>query len=223
VNLAGWRFSDQPSFARAYTITNDLVLEPGESAIFAERLDEALFVEWWGRDHLPPNFKLCTYTGFGLGYLGEQLILWNPAATDPNDSFASVLWAAATLGVSFECERWCDPTGEWCEDEATVESVAGVRGAFRAANGMDIGSPGYVANPALRILSVGHSTTNPREVTLTCRVIPNRSYRLWRASSPLASSWEPRPTRTAISNTLVLRDELPDGSADRFYRVEELP
>lgn len=221
IDLTGWRFSDQPSFARAFVITNTLLLQPGESAVFAERLDERLFGAWWGHDNLPVGLKFCTYSGFGLGYLGEQLFLWNAAAIDPHDSLATVSWATTTLGVSFECERWCDPEGYGCLDEATIESVAGLHGAFRAVGGMDVGSPGYVANPPLRILSVNRPPTGT--VIVRCRVTPGRVYRLRRASTLPSAEWEQVETSTAYSNVMTLTDLLPQPGAGCFYRVEEVP
>lgn len=227
IDLAGWRFSDQPSFTRAFVITNTMMLQPGESAVFAERLDERLFGEWWGHDNLPAGLKLCTYGGFGLGDHGEQLFLWNGAATDPNDSLAIVSWPTATLGVSFEAERLCDLYGYSCQGQTTIESAAesesvvGMRGAFRAANAMDVGSPGYVTNPPLRILSVTRQLNGA--IAVCCRTIPGRAYRLRRASGFAAAEWELVATNAAFSNVLTLTDLLPQTGTACFYRVEEAP
>ena len=220
VNLSGWRFSDRPSFVESFTITNSISLRPGESAVFAERLNEQLFASWWGTDNLPPGLKFCTYGGFGLGDHGEQLYLWNSAATDPHDPLATVSWADATLGVSFECERWCDPEGYGCLDEAIRESSIGLNGAFRAAGGADIGSPGYIANPPPRILSVDRVTGG---VSLRCRVNVGKSYRLWRAQSLPPPAWEPVEIKTASGNVLTLSDPLPLNGSTYFYRVEQVP
>jgi hypothetical protein len=222
IDLTGWRFSDQPSFARSFVITNALVLSPGESAVFAERLDRRLFGDWWGQENLPAGLKFCTYSGFGLGYLGDQLFLWNAAAIDPNDSLATVSWAAATLGVSFECQRvFCDPDSAGCVDEVAGDSRVGWRGAFRAATAMDIGSPGYVTNPPLRILSLSRPATG--SVAVSCRVTPGRIYRLRRTTALGAGEWELIVTNTAMSNVLTLADPQPMGDKGCFYRVEEVP
>jgi hypothetical protein len=220
VNLAGWLVSDKPSFVDAFTITNSISLRPGESVVFAERLNEQLFASWWGADQLPPGLKFYTYGGFGLGDHGEQLYLWNAAATDPHDPLATLSWATATLGVSFECDRWCDPEGYGCMDEATRESVLGLNGAFRAAGGADIGSPGYIANPPPRILSV---TRPSGGVSVRCRVNVGKSYRLWRAESLAPPAWEPVETRTASGSVLTLSDPLPLNGSTCFYRVEQVP
>jgi hypothetical protein len=221
VSLLGWRIADEPSLASAFTITNAITLQPGESMVFAERLDAGLFARWWGEDNLPPGLKVCAYGGFGLGYLGEQLSLWDAGAVDAHDPIATVSWAAATLGVSFECEHWCDPEGYGCLDEATKESVLGVQGAFRAASGQDLGSPGSIANPPLRILRASRGSDG---VHIYCRVVPGLSYRLWRAASLVHDSWQAVETKSA-SNNLLTFDEPSSSSATAtsFYKVEELP
>lgn len=221
VDLLGWRFSDHTAFARVFTITNALTLQPGESALFAERLDARLFAAWWGADSLPEDLKLVTYSSFGLGAFGDTLYLWNAAATDPFDFVASVSWAGATPGVSFECERiYCDPEGH-CLDDSISESVLGVRGAFRAIDGGDLGSPGYVVNPPLRILSVTQEAAG--ELQLRCRVRAGVRYRLWRTPSLSLPDWTPLAMHTATNNVITLADPVPLTGAAWFYRVEEIP
>jgi lamin tail-like protein/Ig-like domain-containing protein len=221
VNLLGWRFSDDPSFAAAVTITNELTLQPGESAVFAERLNDRLFTAWWGAESLPANFKLVTYSGFGLGWSGDELFVWNGAATEPNDTVATLAWATSTAGVSFECERWCDPEGFGCLDLVTGPSVLGLRGAFRARDGGDIGSPGYVSNPALRFLSANMQGAG--NINLLCRVIAGRSYRLHRTDSLASNDWTPLPTVTATNNVMTIIDAFPLPGTTWFYLLEELP
>lgn len=220
VNLQYWRFADRPSFTEAFTITNALVLLPGESAVFAERLPESVFATWWGADALPVSFKFCTFGGFGLTFSGDQLYLWNPAATDPHDPLASTAWAGSLPGVSIEIQRQCYPE-IGCFDEPAGDSVAGVNGAFRAADGPDIGSPGYTANAPLKILSVQRQTNGVTQVKF--RTVTGKAYRLWRASGPSASSWESVQTQTAAGNVLTLSDLLPSAGSACFYRVEALP
>jgi hypothetical protein len=221
VNLLGWRFSDEPSFAEAVTITNELRLQPGESAVFAERLNARLFALWWGAESLPTDFKFVTYSGFGLGRFGDELFVWNGAATDPNDIVATISWAAGSPGVSFECERWCDPEGFGCLDLVAGQSVVGMRGAFRARDGGDIGSPGYVSNPALRFLSATREGAD--SISLLCRVIPGRSYRLLRADSLASIEWASRQTLTPTNNVMSVIDSLPALGTNWFYLLEELP
>ena len=218
VDLAGWRFSDEPAFGGAFTITNRLEVKPMESVIFAERLDLRLFSLWWGTANLPDDLQVTVYSGIGLKSFGDTLYLWNPAAEDPYDHVATTRWAGATQGVSFECEHIC-VSGLGCEDVATLESVLGARGAFRAATATDIGSPGYVDEPPLRILSVQAASGT---LTVQCRVSAGRSYRLLHAGDVTAGHWTPLTARTATNNVLILDHAIQTTESTRFYRVEEI-
>jgi hypothetical protein len=220
VDLTGWRFSDEPSFARAVAITNTMVLQPGESAVFAERLDALLFRRWWGTDSLPPGLQVFAYSGFGLGQFGETLFFWNPAAISPFDYTASLSWARALPGVSFVCVRECEE-GLGCEDRATAYSVAGEDGAFHAIEGGHVGSPGYLANPAIKVMSIHASAAGT--VSVHCRVTPGESYRLQRSTSPLMLSWTPLPLHAATNNVIIFTDQPPANEPAWFYRLEQAP
>lgn len=104
-------------------------------------------------------------------------------------------------------------------DEGTTASVLGQRGAFQAVDGGDLGSPGYVNAPPLRILSTRVENGNGLE--LTARVCAGKTYR-WIASSSLGSPvWTPLVVQTATNN--VLTTTLPDPQAGAgFYRLEEV-
>ena len=219
VDLTGWRFSDEPALSLAVTITNALTVAPGESVVFAERLDLGRFAAWWGGDHLPGDFKLYPYSGFELDRFGDTLFLWNPAARDPHaDVVSSVSWAAATAGVSFECENFYD--AEYgCIGSSSGHSVIGVRGGFRAAEDGDIGSPGYLTNPALEIISV----SNGAKIAIRCRVVSGRTYRLQRTSSLASGTWTSLPGQVADNNVLALTDVVPEPASTWFYRVEQMP
>lgn len=219
VDLFGWRFAEEYSFEFAFTITNALALEPGESVVFAQRLNRDRFAAWWGPANLPSPFKLYTFRGFGLNRTGE-LYLWNPAALNPYfDVVTSVLWPSSTDGISFECTNFCDPDNG-CIADANIKSVVGLRGAFRAVDD-DIGSPGYVANPALQILSVDNP--GPNQIQMTCKVTPNRRYQLRRASSLASSTWERLQIQAAANNVITIMDQVPQTERTWFYRIEQLP
>ena len=195
------------------------MLEPGESTVFAERLNDRLFRNWWGTNSLPPNFKFFSYSGIGLGAFGDTLYLWNAAALDPRDTVAILRWGGVLAGISMECEHACDPEGFGCEDEATTDSVIGIRGAFRAADSGDIGSPGYTSNPPVRILSFSRNGNG--DAKLLCRTTPGKSYRMRRSPSLTPGSWMPLPSQMATNNILELTDQLAQALVN-FYRVEEI-
>jgi hypothetical protein len=219
VDLTGWRFSDEPSFAGAFTITNTLVVQSGECVVFAERLNLAFFRAWWGWESLPATLQVCEYSGFGLGAFGETLFLWNPAATDRFDYTSTLSWAAAIPGVSFICERQC-AEGFGCVDEATAYSVAGEGGAFHAVEGGHVGSPGYLVNPSINILSI---RSYGGSIVVSCRVTPGLSYRLQRSASPLMPTWTALPTQAATNNAVVFTDNPPANVPAWFYRLEQVP
>lgn len=221
VDLLGWRFAAEPEFAEAFTISNPLTLQPGESVVFVEQLDAELFAAWWGADSLPEDLQVYSFSGLGLRDVGATLYLWNSAATDVFDTVTTVSWALATPGVSFECERYCDADGINCLDEATTESVPGMRGAFPAADGGDIGSPGYADSPPLQILAIRREPEGA--VTLRCRVSAGRTYCLSRSLSLTSPDWMPLESQTAASNSLTWRDDFWETMPACFYRLEEAP
>jgi len=220
VDLSGWRFAEEYSFDRAVTITNSIRLAPRESLVIAERLDKVRFGRWWGERELPENFKLHTYSGFGLETNGGAFFLWNAAARDPSTEFvAELTWASSTAGVSYECE--CLLLEGICMNvfEPSHLSTLGVGGAFRSKDGLDLGSPGYTSAPAVKIISV---TREPAaRVAITCKVTAGKSYQLWRSGSLAPPAWLPAQTVTASNNVITFIDEAGDAAA--FYRVKELP
>jgi hypothetical protein len=218
VDLFGWRFAEENSFAKVVIITNELRLAPGESVVLAERLDQTRFARWWGTNTLPENFKLYTYSGFGLETNGGAFILWNAAARDPHSEVvAGVSWAGSTQGVSYECEHTL-VEGKWVT-EAYLFSTLGIHGAFASADRLDIGSPGYTDSPALKIVSIAMEPR--RQVAITCKVIPGRRYQLWRFETLESASWLALQTRAATNNLITFVEDASAGSA--FYRVEALP
>jgi hypothetical protein len=220
IDLTGWRFSDSLSFERAITITNTLVLRPRESVVLAERLDPRLFSLWWGPDSLPSDLQVRTYSGMGLSAFGEVLYLWNAAASDPGDFVASVSWAGTTAGVSLVCQRaFCDEDGH-CLDDSTHDSVLGQDGAFQAVDNGDVGSPGYVTNPPLTLLSILKISSG---LELRCKVRPGGRYRLWRTAALSVPEWVALPIQTATNNVLTLTDPALPAGMSWFYRASEVP
>lgn len=149
VPLKGYRFDDDSfSLNAAYTITNDLVIAPGESTIFAEDMTPDAFRTWWGAQNLRPNLQIISYHGSALSFsatAGDSLTLWNAATADPGDYMDSVSVAANSSTYTFGF----DPTTWTFFGNNLGWSVPGVNGAFAAAfNSVtpDIGSPGTILN-----------------------------------------------------------------------------
>jgi hypothetical protein len=214
VQLQRYRFADSSeptAFQRAFTITNSLVIQPGESIVFVDSMSPEEFTRWWGPDNLPPGLQIRTFKGFSFSKNGEELNLWNAAATHPFDTVASVSFASSLVGISLECD------GEsFCE----IDSVPGVRGAFRAAGADDIGSPGYTANPPPRFLEIRRDETG---VTLKCRTSEGAAYRLSYKTALSNPAWIPVGTFNATNSIVFTVDPGAGTDGTRFYRLEEVP
>ncbi|MFO1486952.1 MAG: lamin tail domain-containing protein [Verrucomicrobiota bacterium] len=150
VNLQGFRFDDNSAFtgivpfSQSFTITNAVVIAPGESIVLVEDMTADEFRTWWGAEQLPPNLQVVTYHGSGLslsGTLGDALTLWNAAANQEADFIDSVSVATQTNGVSFGFDPYARNFPGTNPDGL---SVAGVNGAVAAAVNGDLGSPGTI-------------------------------------------------------------------------------
>ncbi len=221
INLQGYRFRDVPSLEAASTITNAVVIQPGESIVFVEFMSAEAFKLWWGAENLPPDLQIVTWAGWGISSSGnESISIWNPGADSPFDVVATVGDVAATAGVSHEFEHFWD-AAEGCASLFPKDSAPWENGAFPAAIESDVGSPGYTANPAPRLLTV---LLNATDVQVRCRVVAGRRYQLGFKNSLTEADWTPLGTQTAIGAALTFRHNIsPASSKTRFYRVEELP
>lgn len=211
VSLLGYRFSDrEDSFDFSCTVSNAVIIEPGESVIFVQRLTPAEFIQWWGRDLLPVGVKIISYQGFGLDSQGEEIFFWNAAETDWHSWFAAGAFAGSAEGYSLRFEP---------PDIYDVgPSEPGFHGAFRAVNGGDIGSPGYVTNPPPRILSANRSGA---EIVLKCRVLEGRQYTLRGKTNLEDPYWEAIGTYEADSFVIAISHPI-NANGQRFFRLEEI-
>lgn len=208
VNLLGWMWDDDETRAGAFVITNDITLQPGQSAILVESLTPEQFRAWWGEANLSPELKIIRYTGNGLSSAGDVISVWNAAATDDSDRVVTLAFGAATAGISFGYNPTTDQFGGL--------STVGQFGTFASATGNDIGSPGYLYNrPSILSLK---SVAPGVELTWTTR--PNVPYQL-RSAASLAGPWSVVTNRIATGSTMTNRDAT--GAGNRFYRVVENP
>ena len=154
VDLHGFRMNDSHTLGSAYTITNHAVIQPGESVIFLERtttagqeVNEATFRTWWG-SNLPPNLQIITYdgTGRGLSGSGDEVRVWNQAATQEADRVAAVAFSTATAGVSFTFDPQSTNQLGFAGNTTQGSSTNGLNGALASAESGDIGSPGRIVN-----------------------------------------------------------------------------
>lgn len=148
VNLFGFRIDDNhQSLGQAATITNRTMIQPYESVVFVQTMTPQAFRDWWG-PNLPANVQIIPYNGAGQGLSssGDDVHVWNAAASANADQAASVNFLAGTNGDSFGFDPTVpNPTG-FLGFAPDGLSTAGVNGAFVAAVGGDIGSPGSIVN-----------------------------------------------------------------------------
>jgi len=214
VSLAGWRFDDNSaSLANALTVTDtNLVILPGESIVFVERLTADQFRTWWGVSNLPTGLKIMTYTGSGIGLSsgGDALRLWDSSATANADTIDGVDFPAGDPGISFNF----DPDTR----EFGKPSVLDVNGVVQAAATLEgvkeWGSPGRiraggpVRPPTAPRLTVAFEGAGLR-IGLTAEA--SRSYRLQRLST-VDGSW-----------TTVGEAQTPSADGPLSFTVADLP
>jgi hypothetical protein len=221
VNLFGFKIDDSHhSLAQSAMVTNRAMIHPGESVVFVQNMTPQAFRDWWGAN-LPPRVQIISYNGSGQGLSGggDEVHVWNAATADVNDQVAGVSFLDSTGGIS---SFGFDPTVPnqtgffgYAPDGL---SVNGVNGAFIAAVGGDIGSPGAIVNLP-RITSITQtnggfqlSWVNQPDWNYTVQYKNNLSDANWTTLTNLASDG---------SSVFSIVD--PTISTQRFYRVSLIP
>ncbi|MGH7952421.1 MAG: hypothetical protein ACREFE_10960, partial [Limisphaerales bacterium] len=153
------------------------------------------------------------YNGSGQGLSGgsDEVHIWNAAATDNSDQVTSVGFGAGTAGNSFGFDlNYLDQSGF---DGLTL-TTNGVNGAFVAAVGCDIGSPGAIINmPYL----AGTTCTNGG-FDLSWFSQPNWNYTIQYKTNLTDLTWTTL-TQVMSGNTNVMSYTDTTSDAQRFYRV----
>ena len=212
VDLLGYHFSDQPTLAGASVVTQPMVVQPGESVVFAKNPVASIFVDWWGADQLPPGLKIFPYGGFSLGRTGDALYLWDASAELFDELIDSISFAGVTNGASLQFDYDLFPFGAY--------SVPGEYGAFRATECGDIGSPGYTTNPPPRFVSISKEVDGAH---LKWRAVEGRTYQLGYTEDPQSSDWKPLGITTATNSVPVITDPGANNGSNRFYHLLQLP
>jgi hypothetical protein len=233
VNLRGYKFSDLPGPSlepgSPFVIKNDVIIQPGESIIFVRNMSREAFMDWWGEENLPADLQIITYTGHNFQPQRDGAYLYGPAATDPLDY---------VCGVNFDFCDPTDPTDPNCVILAGVSkwfdpveaqygefSVLGERGAIRAVEADDVGSPGWTANHPPREYSPRFTSLvrNSAGATLTWEARPNKRYELQYKNALTETNWTPLSQRSATGLALTVLDPSATNAARRFYRLQLLP
>ena len=212
VQVLGYRFDDKDgTFGGAFTIAASVTLAPGESMIFVEEVSPEAFRQWWSPENLPPHLKIVTFRGFGFSQTDDELTLWNPTASEVRDSIDQITYAWAPTNVTYRF------ASEQTIREAEP-SVEGEHGAFRAAQGGDIGSPGYTTNPPPRITAIQH---NGAATIVRWKAQPGQSYRI--ESNTLLANGAWSMVGTFIATNQIMTAIHSSTGNQRFYRVRREP
>ena len=218
ISLLGWRFDDSSAnLANAYTLTNDLVIKPGESVVFVENLTAEQFRTWWGSNNVPSAVQIVTYSGSGLslGSGGDGVRLWNATATSNADTVAAADFGPAEPGISFNYDPDTGAFGG--------KSVLGVNGVFAAegavSGGQDIGSPGRIREGALPPpVPVARAILEGGKTFIEAAAVAGYRYQLQERPALGAGSWQNSGDARTPSANETLRWEInPNGEASGGY------
>ena len=240
VNLRGYRFDDYggvPTNALVITnatvmqpgavfVTNQILIQPGESVLFLSDMTPEAFACWWGERNLPERVQFVRYAGNGFQANYDSVTLWNPTATQASDYTDRAEYV--NLNPDFTPVRgtsltfWC---GGWIEFGQS--SVLGDCGAVRAAEADDIGSPGYVANHPPRTVVPRppfclQVSRDSQGVHLTWRTQCEMRYELQYKEDLAALTWTPLSQHSASGPQTITTDATSDGRPCRFYRLVAL-
>jgi Immunoglobulin domain/Lamin Tail Domain len=219
VDLYGYRWDDNSAnLGVAYTVTNHVIIHPGEAVIFVETsapgaMTADKFKAWWGVSNLPKDLQIIVYGGNGLGLSSssDQVNLWNQAAlveTDPIGKVAAVQLSTSPSGRTFV--RNMD-TGVFSGNSTTGLSANGVDGAFTSALNSDVGSPGWIVEP-LRLTIA----SQPAGVDLGWHSTAGRSYTIWYKDNVTVSNWTSLTNITATGSQTTVTDT--SSQSNRVYR-----
>ncbi|MDW7979096.1 MAG: hypothetical protein RMH97_00815 [Verrucomicrobiales bacterium] len=203
----------------AITITNDVVIYPGESIVLVETtaarpMDPARFRSWWGTNNVPSRVKI-VYAGSGIGLSssGDGLYLWNAAATANTDFICGVTFGPAptlprrTFVYNVDSPGRQTPT----PGSLTLVSSNAINGAWIASNG-DIGSPGRVIAPIeVQIFAAAGGAA------LRWPTVPGRSYVLEARTGVGSDGWTVLTNFAAADDYALITQ--PFDLPARFFRV----
>lgn len=165
-DLSGWVFTDEKRIPANGATLADLMIQPGQSVVFVEELTPEAFRAWWG---IGESVEIVTYSGSGLGLgRGDEVALFDAegnlqlALSYAPEGFTKSDGTPATtnlcneanpsqLGHSGQAAGACDQfislvldPGFGTDEPRYTFAEIGKFGAFQAANGLDVGSPGAV-------------------------------------------------------------------------------
>ncbi len=186
VDLTGWKMDDSSdAFGSAVPLAGVSSIPAGKSAVFFEDTNgtdatiEAAFAQaWFGSSTLPSGFLIGHYGGSGVGLStgGDAVNLFD-ATGNPVTGIAFGSSPSSAPFATFDNTAGLESTTQPLPTISTLSAV-GVNGAFLAANGAEIGSPGGAAGPP------PPDTTPP---TITANAFPPPNVNGWNNTSVTVS------------------------------------
>ncbi len=190
IDLATYRWMDsagieaaEPAFFAGRSIG------PGETILLVRSnvvttLTRAQIFDWWGAFRLPAQLQILFYRGPGFSPDYDAVQLWRVNGGS-NTLVDRVEFYAATPGATF---TYNPETGEF-----DTVSRDGLDGAFRAAVGTDLGSPGGTVGPVpLRVLSAPVSVEvdagAPATFAVRAQGLPKPRYQWHRNGMPISGA-----------------------------------
>ena len=145
VDITGWKVDDNSESPVAAVALNGIgSIAPGESVIFIETADlataKAAFLNAWFGGRVPATLRIGSYSGSGVGLStgGDAVNLYNASGVLQ----AKVFFGASPANAPFST---FDNAAGLNDAAITQLAAAGARGAFVAADGIEVGSPGSIA------------------------------------------------------------------------------
>ncbi len=193
IDLSSYRWSDSSGIEAADPLFfQNRSIGPGESVLLVRSnvvttLTTDQVLDWWGRANFISPLQVFFYRGPGFSQDYDAVQLWR-VSNESTQLVDRVDFYQASTGHTFTY----DPdTGRF-----GAVSESGVRGAFRASAGLDIGSPGRTTGPIpLRILEAPLSTEvdagSEAEFKVLVQGLPRARYQWFHNGSPIAGAVQP--------------------------------
>jgi hypothetical protein len=142
LNISGWKMDDNSnSFALSVALTGISNIAAGESVIFTENPNTALFLSTWFGASAPAGLQIGNYTGAGIGLstTADAVNIFDASGILQ----ANVTFSASDALAPFQ--TFDNATG-LNNAAISILSTVGANGAFVALNDAnEIGSPGKIA------------------------------------------------------------------------------
>jgi hypothetical protein len=220
VNLFGFRFDDShKSLGQSAAVTNRVMIQPFESVVFVQNMTPQAFRVWWG-PNLPASVQVIGFNGNGQGLSGsgDDVHVWNAAASTDGDQATSVSFLTGVSGISFGFDPTIPNQTGFFGFAPDGLSTVGVDGAFAAAVGSDIGSPGMIVN----LPRVTNFAPTNGGFAISWINQPNWNYTVQYKTNLSDATWTTLSNVTSDSSS-VFGIVDPTVSTQRFYRVGLTP